>query len=51
VLIFDPTVSSRTTEIDVSAGTTIGLGFGAASLFAGAEPDGEDEDAVSETAG
>src|ERR1700680_1643487 len=50
VLIFDPTASSRTTEIDVSAGTTIGLGFGAASLFADAELDGED-DAVSEEAG
>jgi hypothetical protein len=35
----------------VSAGTTIGLGFGAASLFADAELGGEDDDAVSETAG
>src|SRR6266849_8339608 len=33
VLIFDPTASSRTTVITVSAGTTTGLGRGGASAF------------------
>jgi len=54
VLVFDPSGSSKTTEIAVSAGTTRGRGLGAASLFADAVPDdegdeGEDE-AVSEVA-
>jgi hypothetical protein len=34
VLILEPTGSSSTTEITVSAGTTIGLGRGGASLTA-----------------
>jgi hypothetical protein len=34
--------------MEVSAGTTIGLGLGAAAFLA--ELDGEEEDAVSETA-
>jgi hypothetical protein len=36
--------------MEVSAGTTIGLGFGAAAFLADAELDGEEEDAVSEVA-
>jgi hypothetical protein len=53
VLLFDPTGSSSTTEIAVSAGTTIGLGLDAASFLGDAEPDGEEpvgDDASSELA-
>src|ERR1700730_16422165 len=46
-LVFEPTGSSSTTEITVSAGTTIGFGRGGASLTAGllevAPESGEDE--------
>jgi hypothetical protein len=48
VLVFDPSGSSKTTEIAVSAGTTMGRGLGAASLFADSVPDdGDEDDAVS----
>jgi hypothetical protein len=50
VLVFDPSGSSKTTEMDVSAGTTIGLGLDAASFWADAELE-EGGDAVSEVAG
>jgi len=42
--------SSRTTEIVVSTGTTIGRGLGAASFVAAPELD-EGDDAVSEVTG
>jgi hypothetical protein len=51
-LVLEPIVSSRTTEISVSAGTTSGLGRGGASFFAGvaalseAEAGEEDEGSV-----
>jgi len=53
VLLFDPTGSSRTTEIAVSTGTMMGFGLGAASFFGEADPDGEElagDDASSELA-
>jgi hypothetical protein len=52
VLVFDPSGSSRTTEIEVSAATMMGFGLGAASLLGDAEPEGEEagEDAASELA-
>src|SRR5947209_20356270 len=37
VLVFEPIASSNTTAITVSAGTTIGLGRGAASFATGLE--------------